>query len=51
MSIMFFGDLDVVMAEKFGDDVDVDTAHDEVAGECRAEHFDVGIDAGFLGVS
>jgi hypothetical protein len=40
-----------VMAEEFGDSINVDAAHDEVAGESGAEHFDVGADAGQIGVS
>ena len=46
MRVVFFGDFDVVMAEEFGDSVDVNAAHDEVASKGGAEHFDVGADAG-----
>ena len=40
MRVMFFGDFNVVMAEEFGNGIDIHTAHDKVAGKSRAEHFD-----------
>jgi hypothetical protein len=32
-----------VVAEEFGDGVNIDTTHDKIAGEGGAEHFDVGV--------
>ena len=51
MRVMFFSDFDVVMAEEFGDSINVDAAHDEVAGKGGTEHFNVGTDLGFFSVA
>ncbi len=51
MCVMFFGDFDVMMTQNFRNSINVDAGHDKVAGEGGAEHFDVGVDAGFLGVA
>ena len=51
MGVVLLGYLNIVMAEKLGDGVNIDAAHDKIRGKGRTEHFKVNSDTGFLGVT